>query len=205
MYWNDIDFFFKVLPYLCIVLLTPSNFQDKIDLSDPIIMGHSFGGATSMYTLAMDQRFKYIFPFLVRIIYSCGCSWQMYSKNVKSKCSSDLSDICIFFKWKHLLREPIAQQSACRNDTSYSTVWPGVDSTVGKWILFSGSVRSWMLSQLIILFLKVLCQREMGIWKLFDFFVQYYLTDRLCFGFFFSSNSESHKADRWWWMQWHPR
>lgn len=34
--------------------------QDKIDLSDPIIMGHSFGGATSLYALAKDDRFKYV-------------------------------------------------------------------------------------------------------------------------------------------------
>lgn len=35
-----------------------SCFKDKIDLSDPVLMGHSFGGATSIYALAKDDRFK---------------------------------------------------------------------------------------------------------------------------------------------------
>lgn len=36
----------------------PYRLQDKIDLYDPILMGHSFGGATTLYALAKDDRFK---------------------------------------------------------------------------------------------------------------------------------------------------
>ncbi|XKL62109.1 hypothetical protein PGB90_001942 [Kerria lacca] len=34
------------------------SLKGKIDLSQNVIMGHSFGGATSMYTLSRDNRFK---------------------------------------------------------------------------------------------------------------------------------------------------
>lgn len=36
-------------------------FQGRLDLSKPIVMGHSFGGATAMYALATDPRFEYAF------------------------------------------------------------------------------------------------------------------------------------------------
>ena len=37
-----------------------SNFslQDRLDMNQVCIMGHSFGGATAIATLAKDKRFK---------------------------------------------------------------------------------------------------------------------------------------------------
>lgn len=49
-------------PFLMIdKCLKPILFQGRLDLSKPIVMGHSFGGATAMYALATDPRFEYAF------------------------------------------------------------------------------------------------------------------------------------------------
>ena len=37
-----------------------SQFQGRLNLDLVAVMGHSFGGATTIQTLSEDQRFKYV-------------------------------------------------------------------------------------------------------------------------------------------------
>ena len=52
------------LLYILLYIPVLSN-QDRIDLDHVVAMGHSYGGATTVVTLAKDQRFQYDYCILI--------------------------------------------------------------------------------------------------------------------------------------------